>query len=73
MPYLVQKPIPADRDVIPAGTIVDASGWRNLGSLLANRYLVEVPAPVETPTADAPKRKAKAATAVTDEAADVAQ
>lgn len=43
MAYKVTKPIPkGDGTTIPAGTMVDASSWRNLRSLIGGRYLVEV-------------------------------
>lgn len=43
MAYKVTKPIPkGDGTVIATGTLVDASKWRNLRSLINGRYLVEV-------------------------------
>jgi hypothetical protein len=43
MAYKVLKPIPkGDGTTIPAGTVVDASSWRNLRSLIGGRYLVEI-------------------------------
>jgi len=44
--YKVTKPIQKDGSVIPAGTILDASTWRNLRSLINGRYLVECAEPV---------------------------
>ena len=47
MAYKVMKPIAkGDGVVIPSGTIVDASGWRNLRPLLNGRFLVECADPV---------------------------
>lgn len=41
MAYKVTRPIPkGDGTVIPAGTIVDASSWRNVRALVSNRWLV---------------------------------
>lgn len=63
MAYKVTKPIPkGDGSVVPTGTIVDGSGWRNIRTLINGRYLVEVvdaipsnpapkPAPVVVPQA----------------------
>lgn len=42
MLYRVLKPVPTDHDAIPTGTIVDASGWRNVRTLVAGRYLEPV-------------------------------
>jgi hypothetical protein len=43
MAYKVLKPIPkGDGTTIPAGTVVDASSWRNLRSLIGGRYLAEI-------------------------------
>jgi NAD-dependent DNA ligase len=42
MAFRVLKPIAADGKLIPTGTLVDASAWRNLRALINNRYLVEV-------------------------------
>jgi hypothetical protein len=46
MAYKVTKPIQQNGSVIPAGTIVDASSWRNLRSLINGRFLVECAEPV---------------------------
>lgn len=41
MVYKVTKKIPSgDGSFIDVGEIVDASGWRNLKSLISNRYLM---------------------------------
>ena len=63
MAYKVTKNIPTgDGSFIPVGEIVDGSGWRNLKSLISNRFLLplaEVPvAPIVEPT---PKVKAPSA------------
>lgn len=42
MAHKVMKPISANGEVIPTGTLIDASGWRNVRALINNRYLVEV-------------------------------
>ncbi len=42
MAFRVMKPIAANGELIPTGTLVDASKWRNLRALINNRYLVEV-------------------------------
>lgn len=43
MAYRVNKPISSGNGtMIPAGTIVDASQWRNLRALVNGRFLVEV-------------------------------
>ena len=42
MAYKVLKPISQNGEMIPTGTIVDASSWRNVRALINNRYLVEV-------------------------------
>lgn len=42
MAFRVLKPIAAKGELIPTGTLIDASGWRNLRALINNRYLVEV-------------------------------
>lgn len=42
MAFRVLKPIAANGKLIPTGTLVDASAWRNLRALINNRYLVEV-------------------------------
>jgi hypothetical protein len=50
MAYKVNKPIPkGDGTMIAAGTIVDGRGWRNLRTLVSNRWLI----PVEVVAADA--------------------
>jgi len=42
MAHKVMKPISANGEIIPTGTVLDASGWRNVRALINNRYLVEV-------------------------------
>tara|TARA_R110000868_G_scaffold110521_1_gene299340 strand:+ start:210 stop:455 length:246 start_codon:yes stop_codon:yes gene_type:complete len=42
MAFRVLKPIAAKGELIPTGTLIDASSWRNLRALINNRYLVEV-------------------------------
>lgn len=42
MVYKVLKPISQDGTMIPTGSIVDASAWRNVRALINNRYLAEV-------------------------------
>lgn len=42
MAHKVLKPISSANGVIPSGTIIDASGWKNVASLVAGRFLVEV-------------------------------
>ena len=45
--YLVLRPIKvANGEVLPAGAIVDAAGWRNLEGLIAQQKLRPVQAPV---------------------------
>lgn len=39
MTYVVGKPLPAKDGVIPTGTIVDVTGWRNVEKLAAGRYI----------------------------------
>jgi hypothetical protein len=60
MAYRVNKPIPkGDGTFIASGTLVDGKQWRNLRSLIAGRYLVEVldaipsaPAPAPAPVVE---------------------
>jgi len=40
--YRVMKPIKTDQGVVPVGTIVDASSWRNVRALVNMRYLSPV-------------------------------
>jgi len=63
MAYKVTKKIPTgDGSFIPVGEIVDGAGWRNLKSLISNRFLMPLlDAPV-TPVAE-PKPKVKAPSA----------
>lgn len=42
MAYRVLKPISAKDGMIPTGEIVDASEWKNVASLVAGRFLVEI-------------------------------
>jgi len=42
MAHKVMKPISANGEIIPTGTLIDASGWRNVRALINNRYLIEV-------------------------------
>ena len=42
MAYKVLKPISANNGMIPTGEIVDASEWKNVASLVAGRFLVEI-------------------------------
>jgi len=42
MAHKVMKPISANGEIIPTGTVLDASGWCNVRALINNRYLVEV-------------------------------
>ena len=60
MVYKVTKNIPTgDGSFIPVGEIVDGSGWRNLKSLISNRYLIAV-SDVLPPTIETkPQPKAK--------------
>jgi len=37
--HVVCKPLPIATGVLPSGTPVDASGWRNTDRLVASRYL----------------------------------
>jgi hypothetical protein len=55
--YQVLKPIPKEGEILPSGSVVDASGWRNLKTLIAGRYLK----PIETePAVEDAKPKAVA-------------
>ena len=43
MAYKVTKNIPkGDGSFIPVGEIVSGDGWRNLKSLISNRYLIAI-------------------------------
>lgn len=42
MAHKVMKPISVNGEVIASGTVLDASGWRNVRALINNRYLVEI-------------------------------
>ena len=42
MAHKVMKPISANGEMIATGTVLDASGWRNVRALINNRYLVEI-------------------------------
>jgi hypothetical protein len=60
MVYKVTKKIPTgDGSFIPVGEIVDGSGWRNLKSLISNRFLM----PVSDMPVVEPKPKVKAPSA----------
>lgn len=60
MAYKVTKKIPTgDGSFIPVGEIVDGSGWRNLKSLISNRFLM----PVSDAPVIEPKPKVKAPSA----------
>lgn len=37
--YVIGKPLPAKNGVIPTGTIVDVTGWRNVEKLQQGRYI----------------------------------
>lgn len=54
MNYRVMKPIATSDGLLPTGSLVDASGWRNLRALINNRHLVEVSESV-SPTVSATK------------------
>lgn len=54
MNYRVMKPIATSDGLLPTGSLVDATGWRNLRALINNRHLVEVPESV-SPIVSAPK------------------
>lgn len=58
--YEVLKPLPDDARVLQPGEVVDASGWRNLRSLIAGRYLkpVEVKAVKPSPVSQVPVEEA---------------
>lgn len=64
--YEVLRPISAeDGSSIPAGTVVDASGWRNLHRLIAANRIK--PSDASAPTAaPAPAKKSKKAAAAVD-------
>lgn len=66
--YEVVRPISAeDGSAIPAGTVVDATGWKNLHRLVSNGRLkptekpVSAAAVVEEAAAAKPRKRAKAA------------
>lgn len=60
MAYKVTKKIPTgDGSFIPVGEIVDGSGWRNLKSLISNRFLMPL---LDSPVVE-PKPKVKAPSA----------
>ena len=60
MVYKVTKNIPTgDGSFIPVGEIVDGSGWRNLKSLISNRFLM----PISDMSVVEPKPKVKAPSA----------
>ena len=55
MAYRVNKPIPkGDGTFIASGTLVDGKDWRNLRSLVAGRYLIEVADAIPAKAAPAP-------------------
>lgn len=57
MAYKVTKNIPInDGSFIPVGEIVDALGWRNLKSLISNRFLLPLAEPTSSPD-EKPKGK----------------
>lgn len=58
MAHKVMKPISANGEMIPSGTVLDASGWRNVRALINNRYLIEV-LDLSQPVVNTQKSKSK--------------
>jgi len=58
MAHKVMKPISANGEIIPTGTLIDASGWRNVRALINNRFLVEV-SDLSQPVVNTQKSKSK--------------